>query len=101
MYRTAGIGPILAAIGCNYRRQLVYPDTVAVGARITRIGRTSFEMEHAALQFAAAGAIADGKSAIVTFDYGTQRPIPMPADVRQDRAARRAGVSGITMNDEG
>jgi acyl-CoA thioester hydrolase len=82
MYRTSGIGPILAAIGCNYRRQLVYPDTVAVGARITRIGRTSFEMEHALVSTQQQALIADGKSTIVTFDYGTQRPIPMPTDVR-------------------
>jgi len=33
------IGPILAAIGCNYRKQVKYPDTVIVGARIVRIGR--------------------------------------------------------------
>ena len=28
MYHAQGIGPILAAIACNYRRQLNYPDTV-------------------------------------------------------------------------
>jgi len=32
------IGPILAAIACNYRRQLKFPDTVHIGARITRVG---------------------------------------------------------------
>src|SRR5690349_15768238 len=40
------IGPILAAMSCNYRRQLKFPDTVHVGARITRIGRSSLTMEH-------------------------------------------------------
>src|SRR5678815_2496598 len=40
------IAPILAAINCNYRRQLKYPDTVHVGARIIRIGRSSLTMEH-------------------------------------------------------
>ena len=39
-----GLGPILAAIGCNYRRQLHYPDTVHVGARVASIGRTSMVM---------------------------------------------------------
>src|SRR5437868_10202301 len=43
---TQNIGPILAAIACNYRRQLNYPDTVQVGARITRIGRSSMTMDH-------------------------------------------------------
>src|SRR5688572_13970864 len=45
---TNGLGPILAAIGCNYRRQLHYPDTVHVGARVNSIGRTSMVMGHAA-----------------------------------------------------
>ena len=32
------IGPILAAITCNYRRPVTYPDTVRCGARISRLG---------------------------------------------------------------
>src|SRR5262245_14878734 len=46
--RTAagGLGPILAAIDCNYRRQVKYPDTIRVGARVTRIGRSSIGIEH-------------------------------------------------------
>jgi acyl-CoA thioester hydrolase len=82
MYHGAGIGPILAAIGCNYRRQLTYPDTVAVGARISRIGRTSFEMDHVLVSTAQQAVIADGKSTIVTFDYKSQKPIPVPDDIR-------------------
>src|SRR5947209_15630375 len=42
----AAIGPILASITCHYRRQLTFPDTVRIGARVTRIGRTSLTMEH-------------------------------------------------------
>ena len=41
-----GLGPILAAIGCDYRRQVKYPDHVLIGSRIIRIGRTSMTMEH-------------------------------------------------------
>src|SRR3954471_19281399 len=43
---TRRIGPILASITANSRRQLRFPDTVFVGARITRIGRTSMTMDH-------------------------------------------------------
>jgi acyl-CoA thioester hydrolase len=82
MYHGAGIGPILASIGCNYRRQLTYPDTVSVGARISRIGRTSFEMEHVLFSTAQQAVVADGKSTIVTFDYKAQKPIPVPDDIR-------------------
>ena len=93
MYHGAGIGPILAAIDCNYRRQLTYPDTVAVGARISRIGRTSFEMEHVLFSTAQQVAVADGKSTIVTFDYKAQKPIPVPDDIR----AGIAKIEGRTL----
>jgi acyl-CoA thioester hydrolase len=93
MYHGAGIGPILAAIGCNYRRQLTYPDTVAVGARISRIGRTSFEMEHVLFSTAQQVVVADGKSTIVTFDYKSQKPIPVPDEIR----AAIAKIEGRTL----
>ena len=82
LYHTAGVGPILAAIACNYRRQLNYPDTVAVGARISRIGRTSFDMDHVLFSTAQQVIIADGKSTIVTFDYRQQKPTPVPDEIR-------------------
>src|SRR5688572_16059049 len=31
------IGPILAAVNCNFRQQLKFPDTVVIGSRITHI----------------------------------------------------------------
>jgi acyl-CoA thioester hydrolase len=93
MYHGAGIGPILAAIDCNYRRQLTYPDTVAVGARISRIGRTSFEMEHVLVSTAQQALVADGKSTIVTFDYKAQKPITVPEDIR----AAIAKIEGRTL----
>ena len=47
MMRERKVGPILAAISCDFRRQIAFPDTVHVGSRITRIGRTSFALDHA------------------------------------------------------
>jgi acyl-CoA thioester hydrolase len=81
MYHGAGIGPILAAIGCNYRRQLTYPDTVAV------------EMEHVLFSTAQQVVVADGKSTIVTFDYKSQKPIPVPDEIR----AAIAKIEGRTL----
>lgn len=81
------IGPILAAIGCNYRRQLTFPDTVDVGSRITRIGRTSLTMAHAMRSRRHAAIVADGESTIVVFDYRTQQPAPVPKEIRDSIAA--------------
>ncbi len=46
MHKNEHIGPILASVANDYRRQISYPDTVHIGVRITRIGRTSMDMEH-------------------------------------------------------
>jgi acyl-CoA thioester hydrolase len=81
------IGPILASIGCNYRRQLTYPDTVEIGSRITRIGRTSLTMAHALRSRAQEAIVADGESTIVAFDYRAQRPVPVPEEIRAAIAA--------------
>jgi acyl-CoA thioester hydrolase len=77
------VGPILAAIACNYRRPLTFPETVHVGARITRIGRTSMTMEHRLVTSTSAAPAADGTSTIVVFDYNASRPHPVPESVRR------------------
>src|SRR5262249_49191704 len=46
LMQTRRVGPILAAVSCDYRRQITYPETVIVGAKVTRIGRTSLTIEH-------------------------------------------------------
>ena len=77
-----GLGPILAAIHCNYRSQLTYPDTIHVGARIAAIGRTSFKMEHAVYSEAGRSIAAEGDSVVVVFNYETQKPTRVPDEVR-------------------
>src|SRR3954464_3197376 len=44
LFESERIGPILASISCDYRRAITFPDTVDVGSRVTRIGRTSLGM---------------------------------------------------------
>lgn len=80
---TASVGPILAAINCNYRRQLTYPDTVRVGARITKIGRSSMTMEHRLVSESAGALAADGDSTIVAFDYAANKSHPVPDAIRE------------------
>ena len=82
LMNTSGIGPILAAIGCNYRRQLHYPDTVHVGARVASIGRTSMVMAHAGFSEQLGMIAVDGTSTVVMFDYSTNKPRRMPEELR-------------------
>lgn len=79
---TRRVGPILAAISCNYRRQLKYPDTIHVGARITRIGRSSLTMEHRVISEMLGAIAAEGDSTLVAFDYLAQKSVPLPDEMR-------------------
>lgn len=76
------LGPILASITCHYRQQLHYPDTVHVGTRIARLGRSSLVMEHAIYSERLEAIAAEGEGTVVLFDYHTQRPQRLPEDIR-------------------
>jgi acyl-CoA thioester hydrolase len=77
------LGPILAAIGANYRRPLNYPDTVLIGARVSHIGRTSLAIDHAVWSHAQQAIVADGHSTIVVFDYSVHKPHVVPDEMRR------------------
>ncbi len=83
----ANLGPILASIKCDYLRQLNFPDTVRIGARITRIGTKSVSMEHAIYSDALQGIAAKSDSVVVLFDYAQQKSCELPSDVRAKIAA--------------
>ena len=77
-----GVGPILASIKCDFRRQLQYPDTIQVSASITRIGRTSLTMVHRVYSEQQRAIVSEGDSVLVMFDYIAQKPTPVPDAVR-------------------
>jgi acyl-CoA thioester hydrolase len=83
----ANLGPILASIKCDYLRQLNFPDTVRIGARITRIGTKSVSMEHAIFSDSLQAIAARADSVIVLFDYGQQISCVVSADLREKIAA--------------
>jgi acyl-CoA thioester hydrolase len=79
----AGSGPILAAVACNFRRQVTFPDEVRVGSRVVRIGRSSMVVEHAIASLRLGAIVADGTSTIVHFDYEAGRSLPVGDVLRQ------------------
>ncbi len=83
MHGESDHGPIVAHVDCNFRRQLEFPDTVRIGSRVSRIGRSSFTVEHAIWSTKQKLALAaDGTSIVVLFDYKSQKPIRIPDEVR-------------------
>jgi acyl-CoA thioester hydrolase len=83
LMKAENIGPILASITCHYRLPITYPDVVLIGARISRIGRTSLTMDHLLLSEAASAVAAEGTSTLVIYDYNAARPHPVPDKVRE------------------
>jgi acyl-CoA thioester hydrolase len=83
----SNLGPILASIKCDYLRQLNFPDTVRIGARITRIGTKSVSMEHTIYSDALQAVAAKADSVVVLFDYVQQKSCVILGDVRDKIAA--------------
>jgi acyl-CoA thioester hydrolase len=71
---------ILAEARITYRAQAFYGDVVTVQTRATRIGRTSFTLEHRLVAVAPDGParlVAVSESVLVRFDYDSMRPVPL------------------------
>ena len=77
------IGPILASSTCEYRKPITFPDTIRVGIRVTRIGRSSIGFEHRIVSEELKALAAEGISTTVVINYDDNQPQPVPATVRQ------------------
>ena len=82
MMSGVGPGPILAAIRCQYRRQISYPDTVLIGVRVSDLRYSRIIMGHVIYSQSLGEIAAEGESVIVIFDYESNRPRRVPAEVR-------------------
>jgi acyl-CoA thioester hydrolase len=93
-----GVGPILAATQCQFRRPLHFPDTVLVGARTTEMLADRFTMEYRIVSSAHDAVAADGNGVVVAYDYDDQRKTELPEAVKdriiQLERRQRSGVLG-------
>ncbi len=83
--RPEKVGPILASTTCDYLTPVAYPATVVVGARLQRVGNTSFVIEHLATKDGAA--VARGSAVVVLIDYETGEKVRVPDEIRAAVAA--------------
>lgn len=76
---------ILADVRVAFRAPAFYGETLTVESRVTRLGRTSFTMEHRltapASRYGAVRLIAVAESVLVTYDYAAGRPIALPTEL--------------------
>ncbi|TAN30279.1 MAG: acyl-CoA thioesterase [Castellaniella sp.] len=75
---------LLAHASCDFLRPLLYPASIVVGLKLTRVGRTSLELEGRIADAGASGLVyARGVSVVVCADAQTQRPVPWSAEELQ------------------
>ncbi|MFA6243003.1 MAG: thioesterase family protein [Candidatus Hydrogenedentales bacterium] len=77
------LAPALASATINFRQQLHFPAELEVGTRVTKIGRTSFGMEHVLLRSGTEDVVADGTSVMVYVDYRVGKSTPIPDSLRE------------------
>lgn len=78
-----GLGPIVASITCNYRRQIVYPDIVYVGTKLASMRRSSMTLAHGVYTQSHGELATKGETVVVFFDYDANRPRRVPDEVRE------------------
>jgi acyl-CoA thioester hydrolase len=85
--------PILASIRCDYRAQLRHPDVVRVSYSTLRIGTSSVQHGYRIWSEGQKKLVAEGDGTWICFDYGAQRPLPLPEPLRR----AMEGLEGRTL----
>ena len=76
-----GVGPILGSVSCRFRYPVTFPDTVSVGARVVRVEKDRFTMEHLVVSQKAGKIAAKGEGVIVSYDYDRETKAVLPAEI--------------------
>ena len=74
-------GVILARVECDYRRPATYGDLLEVRMRVSEVGRTSFRYEYEIVD-QEGRTVLRAKTVQVMYDYVTEKPVPIPDDIR-------------------
>lgn len=82
-YDGEGLGPILANAHCDFLLPVEYPATLICGARVSRVGRTSFTMDYLLRDKESGAVVARGSCVNVMYDYRAQRPTEVPDFIRE------------------
>jgi acyl-CoA thioester hydrolase len=85
---------ILARIELDFRSPARFPETLQLGARVTRLGRKSFDMEHE-VRGGDGRLVLEASSVLVAYDYEANAPMAVPEDwrARLDAHEERSSVA--------
>ncbi|HET7216888.1 MAG TPA: thioesterase family protein [Vicinamibacterales bacterium] len=74
-------GVILARAEIDYRLPAHYGQTLEVRIDLAAVGKTSFTYDYEVVD-EGARVVASARTVQVMYDYGTGRPVPIPAEIR-------------------
>jgi acyl-CoA thioester hydrolase len=86
---------ILARIELDFRSPARFPETLQLGARVTRLGRKSFDMEHE-VRGGDGRLVLEASSVLVAYDYEANAPMAVPEDWRARLVAHEERSSVAT-----
>lgn len=78
-----GVGPILASVQCDYRRQTRFPDTIHVGSRVDHVGRSSLRVAQRIVSEQERDVVAEGVAVLVLYNYFEGKSVPIEGDLRE------------------
>ncbi len=75
-------GFIVASARLDYERPVLLHDTVEVRMRVLWLGTSSFAIGYEVFSRAQSAVVARAETVQCTYDYGAQRPVPIPPEMR-------------------
>jgi len=79
-------GPVIGLVvetGCRYFSSIAFPDRIAAGLRVAKLGNSSVRYEIALFRDGSDEAVAEGHFVHVYVDRQSRRPVTLPAPLRE------------------
>ncbi|WP_201588921.1 acyl-CoA thioesterase [Psychrobacter fozii] len=81
---------VLAQSSCQYLRPVIYPDTLLLGVRCQRLGRTSIVIEYSYYSAAQQAVVATAEAVVVRLDSSGKDKLPWTIEERERLLALEA-----------
>jgi acyl-CoA thioester hydrolase len=89
-----GVIGLVVETSCTYARPIAFPDRIAAGVRVARIGTSSVRYEVGVFRDGEDDSVAHGYFVHVYVDRSTKKPTPIPGPLRA--ALERLGAQSVT-----
>lgn len=82
LYEKEQLGFIVGEIRCRFKLPLKYPDTIHIGAKVTRLESDRFLHVYTVVSEAHNKVVAEGDAKVVYYDYRNNSKTPFPEELR-------------------